>query len=117
MKANGSVPEGHNESSPALQCWVVQKARSVPVGTIDRIGFCRDRNNRNRIRNRRAVQERSFVPTGTEHSLIVASPALKCWATFTASLRDRSALAADHDLIAIHCGSSDPGPAISVVSI
>jgi hypothetical protein len=76
------VPEGLTESSPAIYCWViVKRGGSVPEG---------------RLKNRTSAD--CLVGSTEIRSSLAGrialkkpNPALKCWATFSQSLRDRRA--------------------------
>ena len=78
--------QGHRESSPALQCWVSDRKRFRPEGTLEKefrkeIGI---------LSESRSLELKilSFVPPGRRLSRTVY-PAINCWATFTTSLEGR----------------------------
>jgi hypothetical protein len=78
-----SVPEGFRESSPALQCWVpFFRSETSRMGRLT--AACPG----GAIRNTKSPDFLSSLTGRT--CLWHQFPALKCWATFTESLRDAS---------------------------
>ena len=76
------VPEGLNESSPAIYCWE-KKGRCVrPGGTIEMIESGHSIGLAGTNDTLSSLAGRFFVKKN--------NPPLKCWATFIESLRDRS---------------------------
>jgi hypothetical protein len=75
-----TIPQGSNESSPALQCWV----RIMPIRPSRRD----DRNDQMWSLSAFRVIENDPSSLAGRTALKNANPALKCWATFTRSLQD-----------------------------